>query len=181
MSLYSCCRKALTSAPVSPLKQNEQREVAGDSPDLFRPCDTYRHQRQHKPAADMKQDMASQLPEPNVPNTRDALVDMARSRNGCPRYLSGLPSGMLQTLDPAVIVDGQVLPAHSFVLMAMSPVFCEALSTRPELFHTQQVLQVPLPGSKDTSEDLIWHWSTCTTTACRAQETQASTSKQPLF
>lgn len=97
--------------------------------------------------------MASQLPEPNVPKTRGALFDIA-TRNDCPRYLSGLPSGVLQTLDAAVIVDGQVLPAHSFVLMAMSPVFCEALSTRPELFHTQQVLQVPLAGSKDTSEDL---------------------------
>ena len=110
--------------------------------------------RQHKRVAGQKQVMASHVPKPNVPKTRAALVETAANNKDCPWYLSGLPVGVLQTLDVAVIVGGQVLPAHSFVLMAMSPVFCEALSTQLDTLKSQQVLQLSLAGSKDTSEEL---------------------------
>lgn len=92
--------------------------------------------------------------EAEVPKSRAVLVDIAANKKDGPRYLSGLPMGVLQTIDVAVIVGGQVLPAHSFVLMAMSPVFCEALSTQIDMLKSQEVLQVPMAGSTDTCEEL---------------------------
>ncbi|KAL3157122.1 hypothetical protein ABBQ38_001367 [Trebouxia sp. C0009 RCD-2024] len=57
------------------------------------------------------------------PQCRSALVDLAKtSSKDRLRYLSGLPSAMLQTVDVAIIVGDDVLPAHSFALMAVSKI-----------------------------------------------------------
>ena len=50
---------------------------------------------------------------------------------------------MLQTVDVAIAVEDDVLPAHSFVLMANSVVLQELLNSQSQLFNTEQVLQVP--------------------------------------
>ena len=87
-----------------------------------------------------------------LPEVRAVLVHHAENNLERLPYLSNLPLCMLQTLDAAVEVSDQVLPAHSFVLMSSSNVLREVLLTQSNLFHTQKVLQVPLEG--DTSEDV---------------------------
>lgn len=59
--------------------------------------------------------------------------------------MSRMPSAMLQTVDVATIVGDDVLPAHSFALMAVSKVFREVLTVQSDIFNTHQVLQIPLP------------------------------------
>lgn len=81
------------------------------------------------------------------PQCRSVLVDLANnSSNERLRYLSELPSDMLQTVDVAISVGDHVLPAHSFALMAVSKVFREVLSGQSHMFSTLKVLQIPMAG-----------------------------------
>lgn len=94
--------------------------------------------------------------EAEIPTSTAGLVDIASYRSECQplRHLSGLPIGLLDTIDVALMVDGGALPAHSFVLMAMSPVFCEAFSTQVNMLNPQKVLKISLAGSTGTREEL---------------------------
>lgn len=84
---------------------------------------------------------------PHGPQCRSGLVNLAKTSSKRElRYLSELPSDMLQTVDVAITVGDRVLPAHSFPLMAASKVFREVLLMQSHIFNTQQVLQIPLAG-----------------------------------
>lgn len=72
----------------------------------------------------------------SVPVDRGALVQKAGSDCEGRWYLSVVPVSLLQTVDVAIAVENEVLPAHSFVLMANSKVLGELFGlTKPLVQH----------------------------------------------
>ena len=83
--------------------------------------------------------------------TRAELVQLAQNGLKTLPYLSSMSENMLPAVDVACMVDENVFPAHSYVLMAASPIFGELVAS-----HFAQVIKgscqleimtVPLVGT----------------------------------
>ncbi len=83
--------------------------------------------------------MCRQLRTTDTEMTERPSYDLMQLAHDCHQqelhYLSQLPSQLISSVDVAIVVGAKVLPAHTFVLIAASPVLAEAL--------TSSVLQSP--------------------------------------
>ena len=59
-----------------------------------------------------------------------------------PSYLSGLPEGLAELADVQLLVEGQQLPVHSYILTSGSPVFVTAVTAARD--GKQLICEVPL-------------------------------------
>lgn len=94
----------------------------------------------------------------------DVKPDLKRKRNSAegseaaptvvsdPPYFAGLPEGFADLADLALLVEGERLPAHSFVLTRRSPVLLTAFTTARQE-ELKRVYEIPLPG--ETKKRLI--------------------------
>ena len=99
----------------------------------------------------------------NMPVNQAALVQKGESNLEGPWYQSVVPVNMLQTVGVAIVVDREVLPPHSFVLMANSEELGELLVCQSHLLGTKKVLHFPLTGvtSEDTKAALNFIYQHC--------------------
>ncbi len=85
--------------------------------------------------------------------TRAELVQLAQTNLEGLAYLGNVSEQLLPAVDVACVIDQDILPVHSYVLMAASPVFAELVAAHFARIikgdHQPEVITVPLP---DTTE-----------------------------
>ena len=88
--------------------------------------------------------------------TRAELVQLAQTNLKDLAYLGNVSGHLLPAVDVACIIDQAVLPAHSYVLMAASPVFAELVAAYFARVvkgdHQPEVVTVPRP---DTTAEAV--------------------------
>ena len=88
--------------------------------------------------------------------TRAELVQLAQTNLKDLAYLGNVSGHLLPAVDVACVIDQDVLPAHSYVLMAASPVFAELVAAYFARVikgdHQPEVMTVSLP---DTTAEAV--------------------------
>jgi len=83
-----------------------------------------------------------ELPECTLSSqTSSDLKQLARDNTGNLRYLDHLPRQLLNTVDVALVVEDVILPVHSVILMASSPIFSEILAAQIAAAQVAQAAQ----------------------------------------
>ena len=84
------------------------------------------------------------------------LVELAQTNLKDLAYLGNVSGHLLPAVDVACVIDQDVLPAHSYVLMAASPIFAELVAAYFARVikgdHQPEVMTVPLP---DTTAEAV--------------------------
>lgn len=93
--------------------------------------------------------------------TRADLVQLAQKTVKGLTYLSRLPEQMLSGIDMACVVEGQVFPVHSYVIMSASPVFRDVTASHfsAVIIGSSQsaILQMPLDTQEKTARKALEH------------------------
>ncbi|KAL0046372.1 hypothetical protein WJX82_010636 [Trebouxia sp. C0006] len=88
--------------------------------------------------------------------TRAELVQLAQTNLEGLAYLGNVSEQLLPAVDVACVIDQDILPVHSYVLMAASPVFAELVAAHFARIikgdHQPEVITVPLP---DTTTEAV--------------------------
>ena len=80
--------------------------------------------------------------EPTARLSRSELVSLANVE-AVTTYLAGLPKEVVETVDTALLIDGNVLPVHQLVLISSSAMLRDLLSSQATL-QGSQVHMIPL-------------------------------------
>ena len=99
--------------------------------------------------------------------TRADLVQLAQDRLEDLQYLSHVSEQIRAAVDMACVVEGKVLPVHSYVLMSASPVFSDVIASHfsgvIQGSSQSAILSVPLVGTKEQTakEALQYIYTRC--------------------